>query len=80
LVKLFPTNGEYGSRGLGFILDPSRINVVISRAKCLAMVVGDPRIANTAASSIDEMVLLNLFCKLLSNRADCGHHANSYYR
>jgi len=45
-------------------LDRSRINVAISRAKCLAVVVGDPRIANTPAGSIDEMTLLNLFCKL----------------
>jgi len=32
----------------------------------LAMVVGDPRIANTAAGSLSEMMLLNLFCKLVS--------------
>ena len=80
ILSMCSSYGEYGSRGLRFILDRSRINVAISRAKCLAVVVGDPRIANTAASSINEMVLLNLFCKLLSNRADCGHHANSYYR
>ena len=42
----------------------SRINVAISRAKCLAIVVADPRIANSAAGSISEMMLLNLFCKL----------------
>ena len=57
--------GEYGSRGLRFILDRSRINVAISRAKCLAVVVGDPRIANSTVGSIGEMKLLNLFCKLL---------------
>jgi hypothetical protein len=42
-------------------LDRSRIN---SRAKCLAVMVGDPRIAKTPAGSIDEMTLLNLLCKL----------------
>lgn len=53
--------------GLRFILDRSRINVAISRAKCLAIVAGDPRIANSAAGSIGEMMLLNLYCKLVKN-------------
>ena len=45
ILSLCSSYGEYGSRGLKFILDRSRINVAISRAKCLAIVVGDPRIA-----------------------------------
>jgi uncharacterized protein len=64
ILSMCSSYGEYGSRGLRFILDRSRINVAISRAKCLAVVVGDPRIASTPAGSIDEMMLLNLFCKL----------------
>jgi uncharacterized protein len=64
IVSLCSSYGEYGSRGLAFILDRNRINVAISRAQCLAAVVTDPRIAGTAAGSIDEMMLVNLFCKL----------------
>jgi uncharacterized protein len=64
ILCLCSSVGEYGSRGLGFILDRNRINVAISRAQCLAVVIADPRIATTLASSIDEMRLLNLFCKL----------------
>jgi superfamily I DNA and/or RNA helicase len=71
IVSMCSSYGEYGSRGLKFILDRSRINVAISRAKCLAIVVGDPRIANTAAGSISEMMLLNLFCKLESANSKC---------
>jgi superfamily I DNA and/or RNA helicase len=65
ILSLCSSYGEYGSRGLKFILDRSRINVAISRAKCLAIVVGDPRIANSPVSLIPEMMLLNLFCKTL---------------
>jgi superfamily I DNA and/or RNA helicase len=64
ILSLCSSYGEYGSRGLKFILDRSRINVAISRAKCLAIVVGDPRVANSDAGSISEMIFRNLFCKL----------------
>lgn len=70
ILSLCSSYGEYGSRGLKFILDRSRINVAISRAKCLAIVVGDPRIAESTASSIAEMTLLNLFCKIVNRRPD----------
>ena len=64
ILSLCSSYGEYGSRGLAFILDRNRINVAISRAQCLAVVVADPRIASATARSIDEMILINLFCKL----------------
>jgi len=65
VLSLCSSPGEYGSRGLGFILDKNRVNVAISRAKCLAVVVADPRIGDTLPGSIEEMRLLNLFCKAL---------------
>ena len=64
ILSLCSSYGEYGSRGLSFILDRNRINVAISRAQCLAVVVADPRIASAAAGSLGEMSLVNLFCKL----------------
>lgn len=69
ILSLCSSYGEYGARGLGFILDRNRINVAISRAQCLAVVVADPRIAGTSANSLAEMSLVNLFCKVL---ATCG--------
>ncbi len=64
VLSLCSSFGEYGSRGLAFILDRNRLNVAISRAQCLAIIVGDPRIAGSPASSLNEMMLLNLMCKL----------------
>ncbi len=65
ILSLCSSFGEYGSRGIGFILNQNRINVAISRAQCLAVVIADPRIATTSPGSIETMKLLNLFCKLL---------------
>src|SRR5271165_6660572 len=42
---------SYGSRGLAFILDRNRVNVAVSRAQCLAVIVGNPRIAHTSSRS-----------------------------
>lgn len=65
ILSLCSSAGEYGARGLQFILDQNRVNVAISRAQCLAVVVADPRIAETTPSSLKEMRLLNLFCKMV---------------
>ena len=64
ILSLCASAGEYGSRGLGFILDRNRINVAISRAQTLAIVVADPRIASADIRSLEEMRLVNVFCRL----------------
>ncbi|BFU96856.1 MAG: conserved protein of unknown function [Nitrospira sp.] len=69
ILSLCSSAGEYGSRGLGFILDRNRINVAVSRAQCLAVVVADPRIADSIPGSLEEMMLLDLLCKLLETSA-----------
>ena len=65
IISMCSSAGEFGSRGLEFLLDKNRVNVAISRAQTVAIVVGDPRIATTAASTVEQMEKLNLFCKLV---------------
>lgn len=52
-------------RGLSFLLDRHRINVAISRAQCLAIVVANPAIGLTAVNNIEQLTLLNTFNALL---------------
>lgn len=70
ILSLCSSYDEYGSRGLAFILDRNRINVAVSRAQCLAVIVADQRIAGATAGSMDELMLINLLSKL----AGCELH------
>jgi len=51
-------------RGLDFLFDKNRINVAISRAQSLAIIVGNPGLVNTAASNIEQQRKVNMFCRL----------------
>jgi superfamily I DNA and/or RNA helicase len=64
IVSLSLSKGESGPRGIDFILDLHRINVAVSRAKSMAIVVGDPGIGDSDMSSIPMMRCLNLMCRL----------------
>ncbi|MBL8872645.1 MAG: TM0106 family RecB-like putative nuclease [Planctomycetaceae bacterium] len=64
IVSMCASAGEFGSRGLKFLLDTNRLNVAVSRAKVLTLVVGDGRIAESQANSVADMKLINLFCRL----------------
>ena len=66
--------GGLGTRGLEFLLDRNRLNVAISRAKTLAIVVGDPRRAHAGdygeTNGTDQLVLwtfTNLISVMIAN-------------
>ena len=54
-------------RGLNFLFDKHRINVAISRAQTLAIVVANPAICRVPVSRIDQLKLVNLFNAITSS-------------
>tara|TARA_R100000027_G_scaffold1740_5_gene1943 strand:+ start:5243 stop:8641 length:3399 start_codon:yes stop_codon:yes gene_type:complete len=64
LFSMCSSFGEYGSRGLEFLLNPRRLNVALSRSRCLALVVGDPRIIETTPTNISLMRQLSAFGRI----------------
>ena len=59
------SSGEDVPRGLDFLFSRNRLNVAVSRAKCLAYVVASPRLLETSCKTVGQMRLLNALCRFV---------------
>ena len=64
--SLTASDAENAPRGIGFVLDPDRLNVAISRAQCLSIVVGSPNLALGTSSSVEGVTQLNRLCSIMN--------------
>ncbi|MCB0877760.1 MAG: TM0106 family RecB-like putative nuclease [Thermoleophilia bacterium] len=69
IVSMTASSRDELPRGLEFLLDPHRLNVAISRARALAVVVASPALLATDAASLHEMRLLNDLARLARRSA-----------
>ena len=65
IVSLCSSTLEEAPRGASFLLNPNRLNVAVSRAEALAIVVGCPELMEVRCRSVEEMRLVNLLCHLV---------------
>jgi superfamily I DNA and/or RNA helicase len=65
IVSLCSSTLEEAPRGASFLLNPNRLNVAVSRAEALAIVVGCPELMDIRCHSVEEMKLVNLLCHLV---------------
>ena len=61
ILSMCASDASESPRGLDFLFDKHRINVAISRARSLAVVVGSPSIGKTPVSRVEQLKLVNLF-------------------
>ncbi len=66
--SLTASSGDNAPRGLSFLLEPNRLNVAISRAQCLSIVVGSPSLASCIANTVAEAEQINRLCRLQSHQ------------
>jgi len=52
-------------RGMEFLYSANRVNVAISRAKCMAILVASPKVFNAECKTPRQMQLANAFCRYL---------------
>ena len=57
------SSGDDVPRGLDFLFSRNRLNVAVSRAQALAVVVCSPALLRSRCSSVDDMQLINMLCR-----------------
>lgn len=64
ILSMTASRGEEMPRGIEFLFSKQRLNVALSRAKALALVVGSPDLFSTRCSTPHQVALVNLLCAL----------------
>jgi uncharacterized protein len=59
------SSGEDIPRGLDFLFNRNRLNVAVSRAQCLAVVVYSPRLLDTSCRTIEALELVDGVCRFV---------------
>ncbi len=65
IYSMASSSGEDVPRGLEFLLSRNRLNVAVSRARCLAYLVASPRLLEVNCNTIEQMRLANALCRFV---------------
>ncbi len=65
ILSLGTSSAHDAPRGLDFVFNRNRLNVALSRAQSLAIVVGCPGLSLSFAASPKQMSLVNFFCRIV---------------
>lgn len=63
LFSMTSSSGDDVSRGMSFLFSRNRLNVAVSRAQALAVVVCSPRLLTARCSTVEDMRLVNMLCR-----------------
>ena len=69
LAELASRYRDEAPRGLEFLYSTNRLNVAVSRAQALALVVGSPELAAVSCKTPRQMKLVNALCAYLEASA-----------
>jgi uncharacterized protein len=62
LISMAASSGEHIPRGIEFLFSRNRLNVAISRARCLSTILASPLLLGVTSGSVQQMRLANVLC------------------
>jgi uncharacterized protein len=62
IVSMATSSGDCLPRYIEFLYSKNRLNVAISRAKCLALLVANPLLMSIKCTTPEQMALVNTLC------------------
>ncbi|MBX9687854.1 MAG: TM0106 family RecB-like putative nuclease [Candidatus Obscuribacterales bacterium] len=69
IVSMCASDLASSPRGMEFLLSKKRLNVALSRAQLLAVVIGNPGLSQFACSTVEQAALLNFYCRIMQDGA-----------
>ena len=65
-LSMCASDANESPRGIEFLFSKNRLNVAISRAQSLVIIVGSPDLAKTSANNLNQMELINFFSEIVN--------------
>ncbi len=65
IMSMCASHGEAPPRGIEFLFNRNRLNVALSRAYSLAIVVAHPGLSRTRCTTLGQMAAVNVFCRVV---------------
>lgn len=72
MVSMCASHGETSPRGIEFLFSRNRLNVALSRARSLAVVVAHPGLSRTPCATLAQMAAVNVFCRVVEEGGAAG--------
>ena len=66
ILSMCASDASESPRGIEFLFSKNRLNVAISRAQSIVIVVGSPNLANTSANNLKQMELINFYSEIVN--------------
>jgi uncharacterized protein len=63
VFSMTTSDGDAAPRGMEFLFDKNRLNVAISRAQILTVLVASPTLERARCAKLEQIPLINMFCR-----------------